>query len=136
MAKQILLDLLIVIALPLLVVFGYFYLKSDEGSALLSAASRETVALPGQERKELGVKTKTALAELSSINFDESIFSDPAFLSLKDFTEEIDPTPIGRDYPFTAPDELRNMSRQNAVKTNLAEPDFSTKLNILKESRK
>ena len=133
MAKQIFLDLLIVIAIPGLLVYGYYFIKSDEGIAVLSSASPATVARPGQEGVELGAKTKAALVELNSIKFDESIFSDPTFLSLEDFTEEINPSPIGRDYPFVSPDELRNMVKRNSIKKNITTPNYSTKLNMIKE---
>jgi hypothetical protein len=150
MAKQIFIDILIVIILPVLAVFGYFYLKTDEGSALLSSASLGATSRPGEGSAELGVKTKAALSELKSIHFEEAFFSEPAFLSLEDFTEQIDATPVGRQYPFITPDELRNMARRsNNNKTssassassatvgvatkNLSGADISTKLNAAKE---
>ncbi len=121
--------------LPVLILFGYFYIKNNEGVELLTSEF-ETIARPGQEGKQLGAKTKAALAELNSINFDESIFSDPSFLSLQDFTEEINTSPLQRDYPFSTPDELRTMVRRNSVKTNLSTPDYSSMLNSITEKKK
>lgn len=46
---------------------------------------------------------KDLLALLNSIRLiklDGSIFSDPAFNSLEDFSQVIDPEPIGRNNPF------------------------------------
>lgn len=141
MLKQIFHDLLIVIAFPGLIVFGYFYFRSDEGMELFTTSSRETMARPGEGGVELGVKTKTALAELKSINFDDSIFSDPSFLSLVDFTEEINPTPIGRDYPFNPPDELRYKARLRTGKVdpvvkNESSVELSKKLDALVTGKK
>lgn len=40
------------------------------------------------------------LLALRSVKLDSSIFSNPAYISLKDFSTEIVPEPIGRPDPF------------------------------------
>ena len=115
MTKQLLLDLLIVVAFPIAIVVGYFYITSDGGKDLLSSVSSGATARPGESVGELGATTKAALTELKSISFDKTIFNDPTFLSLEDFTLPIIASPIGREYPFSQTSELRVMSSK---KTN------------------
>lgn len=109
MAKQILLDILIILILPALFIAGYFYLKSDSGAALLLSGDS---VLPGEENVDPGMKARLILTELKSINFDESLFTDPTFQSLVDFTKPVASTSVGRAFPFTPPDELRTMARK------------------------
>lgn len=40
------------------------------------------------------------LLELRAVSLNGTIFSDPVFLSLKDFGKEIIPEPVGRPNPF------------------------------------
>jgi hypothetical protein len=40
------------------------------------------------------------LSELRTLDFDDTIFSDPRFRSLTDFSQEIRPQPVGRKNPF------------------------------------
>ncbi len=42
----------------------------------------------------------TTLNELRAVKLDNSIFSNPAFQSLQDFTTPITPEPVGRPNPF------------------------------------
>lgn len=112
MAKQILLDILIVLALPIMAIFGYFYFKTEDGTKLLSYVSPSSIALPGEQNTDLGSKTKAALTELNSINFDQTFFNDATFLTLQDFTGPILATPIGREYPFTSTSQLRIMNKK------------------------
>ncbi len=42
----------------------------------------------------------STLLALRSVKLDASIFSDPAFMSLKDFSTQIVPEPVGRPNPF------------------------------------
>jgi hypothetical protein len=42
----------------------------------------------------------TTLLTLRAVNLSGTIFSDPVYLSLKDFGKDIVPEPVGRDNPF------------------------------------
>ena len=42
----------------------------------------------------------TILSTLRAIKLDGAIFSEPAFSSLKDFSTQINPEPVGRPNPF------------------------------------
>lgn len=42
----------------------------------------------------------STLLALRAVKLDATIFSDPAFISLKDFSTQIVPEPVGRSNPF------------------------------------
>lgn len=119
MSKQIILDILIVLGIPLAIVIGYLYFSSGAGTNLLSYVSNGSASLPGAGSAELGAKTKVALAELNSINFDKTLFNDPIFLTLEDFSVPIIPSPLGREYPFTSTAELQAIKRSSIQTTNI-----------------
>lgn len=105
MNKQLLMDFLVVLVAPVCFVAAYHLLLGNEITTdeMLAVTSSGEVAEPGAISAELGAKSKEILTELKSIRFDESVFSDPAYLSLQDFTPEYATTSIGRDYPFSIP---------------------------------
>lgn len=76
-----------------LVVWGYFaFFRGQEGPLLSGTGEGE--ASPISE--ELLV----TLSNLHVIRLDDSIFSDPIFLSLSDFGVTIPPEQVGRRNPF------------------------------------
>lgn len=99
--KQVLFDIGIVLALPILVFVGSYFWNSDNNTALLSL-----VAPP--EESEFGARTNAVLDTLSSITMDSSLFDDPVYRSLQEFHVDVAPATLGRPYPFTPPDVLRN----------------------------
>ncbi len=104
MNKQLLMDFLVVLIVPICFVAAYHFIDNEiTTDELLAVTSSGEFAEPGALSAELGAKSKEILTELKSIRFDESFFSDPAFLSLQDFTPEYATTSIGRDYPFSIP---------------------------------
>lgn len=100
--KQALLDIGVVLAVPLLLVVGYYFWSPSGDSALLSL-----VAPPPEQ--EYGAKAKAALATLNSINMDASLFEDPVYKSLQEFHVDIEPATLGRTYPFTTPPAVTNL---------------------------
>ena len=89
-------NILIVAAiLVVLGVAGYFYATRDRtGDALLTATdfSTSTSAVDGD--------LLTALRQLKQLKLDASIFSNPVWESLTDFSSAIPPQPAGRPNPF------------------------------------
>ncbi len=103
-------DIVAVLLVPLLLAGGYYFWSGDEDSALLS------LVVTKQDGQEFGAKAKAALEKLRSIKMDGSLFEDPAYLSLKEFHVDIDMViPLGRPYPFTPPDVLRNRVKPTQV---------------------
>ncbi len=129
MSKQILIDILVVLIVPVILIGGYYFWKTDDGT-LLSLISSD-IALPGDEGKELGAKTKLALASLDSIDFNEEFFKDEAFLSLRDLTGTVPTSTLGREYPFTTPNVITNLMRKsNAGKTTGAPAKINSPVDI------
>ncbi|MDO8620027.1 MAG: hypothetical protein Q7R64_01610 [bacterium] len=68
----------------------------------------------------LGRDLLSALATLKSTKLDTSVFSDPVFLSLKDFSVEILPQPIGRRNPFAVfGASVSSQTSQSSLKNSL-----------------
>lgn len=106
--RQIIIDILVVVLMPLMIVAAYYFWKEGDTSLLLSSVTLSGAAKPGEdEAKELGAKIKLALATLNTIKLDNSIFTDPVYQSLRDFPVTIATTTLGRDYPFTLPEGVR-----------------------------
>ena len=137
MGKQALIDVLIVLVVPGILALGYYFWKGGSAGSL-SFVSFTTQALPGDERNDLGAKVKVALDELNAIHFDQSIFDDPAYLSLEDFTPEVATSSIGREYPFSPPDVILEMVRTSRLQAggSTKKPPATTnpaaKIDILK----
>lgn len=139
MGKQIITDIIVIILFPALLIGGYYYFSSSDG-ALLSFVSPS--ATNGGADPDLGVKTANALSLLRTIpsELDQSLFSDPAYLMLKDYQVTIPTIALGRTYPFTPPPVLENITRSSkfsapSVKT-VAPPLLTPaeKLDLLKKA--
>lgn len=77
---------------------GFFYwLSGDSGSEGTGAL---TVLPTSPLDATLGRDLLVALATLKSTKLDTSIFTDPVFVSLKDFSVDISAQPVGRRNPF------------------------------------
>ena len=48
----------------------------------------------------VGAKVFKLLSEINSLKIDSAFFSDPSYLTLRDYSVEIPPLPIGRSNPF------------------------------------
>lgn len=139
--KQFITDIVVVVVLPLFLIGGYYIFQSNDG-ALLSFAAPTTTNTSGQEGQELGAKTVNALALLRSIptDLDQSLFSDRAYLMLKDYQVTIPTVPLGRANPFTLPPALESISRfsrtSNTAPVVVAPASAnSAKMNDLKGSK-
>lgn len=85
---------IIIIVIVIAVAFGiYSYFFANKSEAPLTA---ETVAAGNQADQDL----ISLLLQLKSITLDDSIFSNPTFLSLHDFSQSLVPEPSGRQNPF------------------------------------
>ncbi len=142
MGKQAFVDLLIVLVIPALIVGAYFvwFRGGDSNVQLSGTTGQATISanLPG-------AKTELALKTLKSIHLDDSLFKDPAYLSLKTYTVNIPSVPISRPFPFTSPPEVIQLLRDanystkstkatNAVSsgTKIDALGISNKINLLK----
>ena len=84
--------LLIIVGLIIAGLAWYGLTSGGESTTLLTS---ETVSDQGPDRDLV-----STLLALRAVKLDASIFTDPAFASLKDFSTQIIPEPIGRPNPF------------------------------------
>ncbi len=87
--KNILTILVVVIAA--FIAYSFFFGGAPE-AVLSSDVPSEQVAVDHE--------LIALLLELKGIRLDDSIFADPVFMSLQDFSQELVPEPVGRDNPF------------------------------------
>jgi hypothetical protein len=77
-----------------LVVLGYIYFAYFSGSSTPALTSTDTA------NTALSQNLLVTLQNLQTIKLDNSIFSDPAFISLTDFGVTIPPQAVGNPDPF------------------------------------
>jgi len=95
---------IILVAVIAVAFFAYSYFFAKPAEPLLSAEAVSGTTSVDQDLISL-------LLELRSIKLDDRIFSDPAFMSLQDFSQELVQEPIGRVNPF-APLGARGLAPQ------------------------
>lgn len=94
------------VLIVLLVVAYFMFFKGDEELPATGSLVAEQVGADGMpiasSDVDLGPGSDLLpfLFQLNSLKLDDSIFSDPVFLSLEDFTVEIAEQPQGRINPF------------------------------------
>jgi hypothetical protein len=105
MKKQTLLDVIVVLIIPALLIVGYVNIGAEQLTSLVTFNMIGTIMPANTDNT--GMTTKTAISELRSIKLDDSIFSDPRYQSLVDFSGKIGTSTAGRDYPFSTPEGIR-----------------------------
>jgi hypothetical protein len=61
----------------------------------------EAITVPSEaEAVTIGEDLKELHAQITRVNFDQTIFSSPGYLGLTDFSTTIQPQPTGRPNPF------------------------------------
>src|SRR3989344_8660854 len=89
----------IIIAIAAIIVAaGIWYALSD--SSAPAPASLVTTENGGEVGGSSNRQLIATLLALRAVKLEGSIFSDPAFQGLKDFSTEIIPEPVGRPNPF------------------------------------
>lgn len=89
-------NLLMLLGIVLIAGLGYYLYTQNSATTLQNAsvASRTQIAV----ESNLFLRR---LNELKSISLDGAIFSNPRFNALVDFTEPINPQPVGKSNPFS-----------------------------------
>lgn len=85
--------LAVVIIIIAFFAYSYFFTGKEANNSVLQEEQVSTVAPADQDLISL-------LLELKSITLDESIFQNPAFKGLQDFSQELVIEPVGRVNPF------------------------------------
>ncbi len=86
---------IMLVMLAALLAVGVWFGLSSGTSPSDSLLSTETVSGNGPEQELV-----STLLALRAVKLDGAIFTDPAFMSLKDFSTQIVPEPVGRPNPF------------------------------------
>jgi hypothetical protein len=88
--KEILFGLVIIV---LLFIAYSLYFGGEEEGALTTTGSQNAASAAEREIVSL-------LRQLEAVELDATLFNDPVFRQLQDFSRTIDPQPIGRNNPF------------------------------------
>jgi len=75
------------------VALGYFYSSS-------SNTQQTSISSTDSSDAEVGAQVLALLNQIQSLNIDSSIFKDPGFNTLVDYSVEIPPVDVGRPNPF------------------------------------
>jgi len=97
---SILKNILVLLSLLFVLAFGY-YLYVQNGSASLDTGTSQVSLDVQAEASAFLVK----LAELKAINLDNSIFMDPRFMYLVQYSTEVEPELFGLENPFSTDKE-------------------------------
>ena len=87
--------------------FAYAYFTGDD----LEDTSLLQVTGP-QESEVLAQEIRKAISRIDSIKLDTSVFNDPVFQNLIDYSRDIESEPIGHSNPFS-----NLISAENIVNT-------------------
>ncbi len=89
MRKSTIIVVLVIVAAGI----AYFYYEGfpSPDSSSLQASSDEA---------SVGTQVLDLLNQIRSLKIDTSLFSDPAYLTLRDYTVQIPPENVGRTNPF------------------------------------
>lgn len=86
---------IIVVVVAVLVAIGVWIGLSSSSSSEGSLLSTEVIGNNGPDKDLV-----STLLALRAVKLDASLFTDPAFISLKDFSTQIVAEPVGRPNPF------------------------------------
>jgi hypothetical protein len=87
-------NMFIIIGMLAVAGIAYFY-YSGSNSQTASSFNQTT-----DEGQQAGAMVLNLLNQIQSLKIDNSLFKDPAYLTLQDYTVQIPEIPIGRTNPF------------------------------------
>ncbi len=90
---------IIIAGIIVFAVFAYAHAFQNETQAQEPLIALDTTSSGGGTNQQ-GQEILALLADLKKVRLDESIFSDPKFQELQDFSMELNPEPKGRPNPF------------------------------------
>lgn len=91
---------MLVVLLVILAFFGYrFMFKKDASSGKSDLAVDAGAEASGQSA--IGRDLIVTISKLKSLNLDDSLFKDPIFNNLSDFSIPLIPQEVGRSNPFS-----------------------------------
>lgn len=88
---------IIIIVVLIIAACVYFYF---EGFPTGSSGLLQTQTNADTDAEAVGTQVLGLLNQIQSLSIDTSLFSDPAYLTLQDYSVVIPPVPVGRNDPF------------------------------------
>jgi len=85
----------IILAVIVLVAVSVYFYYQGTSPLVSSSVSQTSVA-----DQEIGAQVLGLLQQIKSLKVDPSVFSDPGYLTLQDYTVQIPALPVGRPNPF------------------------------------
>lgn len=94
--------IILFIAIFIFAVIGYvvFFGKDDTSDALLTSNNQAIDSNQTVSETSVGREFLTSLLNIKNIKLNDSIFSNPSFSNLQDFTSQLIEQPSGRPNPF------------------------------------
>ncbi len=86
----------IIVIIILVALLAYFYY---EGNAPVSNSSLETTAASA-DAQAVGGRVLSLLNQIRSLKIDTSVFKDPSYQTLRDYSVQIPQEDVGRPNPF------------------------------------
>lgn len=86
-------SLIIGVVVIIVIVIIYFYMSG-------SSSSSSNSLLQGEDVSGIGANELMLLNQIKSLHIDTTLFKDPAYTSLVDYTVAITPENVGRPNPF------------------------------------
>jgi hypothetical protein len=85
---------IVVIVIVVILAAIYFYYNGS------SAPSSSTGLVASQSDQTIGTAELSLLGQVESLKVDPSLFQDPAYTGLQDYTRDVPSEPVGRPNPF------------------------------------
>ena len=92
--------IVIIIIIIVLAVLAYFYFSGNPSASQSDTLEQSGGEQLSQEAEIAGARVLALLNQISSLKIDVSIFNDPVYKSLVDYSIEIPEQKIGRVNPF------------------------------------
>jgi len=86
----------IVIVVIAIVLIAYFYYKGKSAPSASSSLLTQT----STDSSQVGTQVLGLLNQIQSLRIDSTLFADPGYQTLRDYSVEIPPENVGRDNPF------------------------------------
>ncbi len=87
-------NLIVILGVVLLAFLGYYLYTQNASAQLANGTVDNQVAIETSQFLD-------RLVTLQGITLDGTLFADPRFQNLVDFSEPVVPQPVGRDNPFS-----------------------------------
>ena len=89
-------NIVIIVVIIIAAIIGYFYY---EGSTPVTNSSLQTTAA-SDDAQAVGARVLALLNQIRSLKIDTSIFKDPSYMTLRDYSVAIPQENVGRPNPF------------------------------------